>query len=328
MTGGRLVGLEGLRGIAALCVLAFHAAMIATGKSHGPAYLAVDFFFMLSGFIMARTYEQRFADGLSAGTFMVTRLRRLWPVMALGGLIGIPVLAGKLDEGLVMIVVLNLLLIPTPVDDEVFPLNGPAWSIFLELFANLAHVLVLRRLSTRTLAWWIALLLVPVTWMALDRGLAVGARPETMLLGIPRVLLPYSIGVLIWRLWEDAPPLHVSKLFAFAAMPVLFGGLAMIGGRSWVFDLLFVVLVCPLLIFGGMRLQGRMPMVAAAGAISFPLYAVHLPVLELAKASGAGVAVGVVLSLVVAGLVAALPPGALMRLLALPRSLALGLSRR
>jgi peptidoglycan/LPS O-acetylase OafA/YrhL len=328
MTGGRLVGLEGLRGIAALCVLAFHAAMIETGRSHGPAYLAVDFFFMLSGFIMARTYEQRFADGLGAGAFMAARLRRLWPVMALGGVIGIPVLAGKLDEGLVMIIALNLLLIPTPIDDEVFPLNGPAWSIFLELFANLAHVLVLRHLSTRTLAWWTALLLVPVTWMVMDHGLAVGARPETMLLGVPRVLLPYAIGMLIWRLWGDTPPLRVSKLFAFAAMPVLFGGLAMLGVRSWVFDLLFVVLVCPLLIAGGLRLQGRMPVVVAAGAISFPLYAVHLPILELAKARGAGVAVGVVLSLAVAGLVAALPHGALWRILALPRSLPLGLSRR
>ena len=129
-------------------------------------------------------------------------------------------------------VVLNLLLIPTPFDDEVFPLNGPAWSIFLELFANLAHVLVLSRLSTRTLAWWTALLLVPVTWMALDRGLAVGARPDTMLLGIPRVLLPYSIGVLIWRLWGDTPPLRVSRLFAFAAMPALFVLMARSGLRD------------------------------------------------------------------------------------------------
>ncbi len=95
--------------------------------------------------------------------------------------------------------------------------------------------------------------------MALDHGLAVGARPETMLLGIPRVLLPYAIGVLIWRLWGDTPPLRVSKLFAFAAMPVLFGGIAMIGGRSWVFDLLFVVLVCPLLIAGGLRLDPAIP---------------------------------------------------------------------
>ena len=311
MKADRLIGLEGLRGVAALCVLAFHSAMIATGFTLSNAYLAVDFFFMLSGFVMARTYERRFGEGLAAFGFLWGRLRRLWPPMALGGLIGIPLLASRLGGALAgnwgIVAALNLMLIPTPIGNVVFPLNGPAWSIFFELFANCLHVLVLRRLPTRGLALLVAGL-VPLALLVMPpASLDVGAHPESFLLGVPRVLLPYGMGMLVWRVWGDRPMLWMSPGFTFGAMPLLFGASALLHASSLRFDMVFVVVVCPLLLAGGLAYAGHSPLARLLGAISFPLYAVHLPILELADAHGLGVGAGIALSLGVAGLLAFAP---------------------
>src|SRR3954471_17744990 len=86
----RLAGLDGLRGIAAFSILIYHVIPVAAGEWRGNAYLAVDFFFMLSGYVMARTYEARLADGLPPAAFIAARFRRLWPTMFVAGMLGLP----------------------------------------------------------------------------------------------------------------------------------------------------------------------------------------------------------------------------------------------
>lgn len=91
--------LDGLRGVAALSVVVMHRHVwfgLEGWLAHG--YLAVDFFFMLSGYVMARTYEQRLSEGYGAWRFMAARYRRLWPVMALGTLFGAPLLALEYND--------------------------------------------------------------------------------------------------------------------------------------------------------------------------------------------------------------------------------------
>jgi peptidoglycan/LPS O-acetylase OafA/YrhL len=294
----RLPGLDLLRGIAALCVLGLHVEWIynLSPRLFAKSYLAVDLFFMLSGYVMARTYEPRMARGLAPLRFLLTRYRRLWPVMAIGCLIGLPKLFVDTPDPAVFTAAatLNLLLLPLPWKDLAFPMNIPAWSIFLELAANLLHAAVLWRLGLR---WLIALvaLAVPLTIWAGSRygDLDIGAHTNEYLASVPRITLSYVIGIIACRWWRDTPPLAVSPLLAFAAMPVLFIAASLLGMESWRFDVVFIVIACPLLIAGGLRYRpaegsSAAVMAAALGALSFPLYAVHMPVLEGMQRLGFG----------------------------------------
>jgi peptidoglycan/LPS O-acetylase OafA/YrhL len=286
---GRLPGLDLMRGIAALCVLALH--LHANFRDHpglfAKGYLAVDLFFMLSGYVMARTYEPRLVRGLSAVTFFVARYRRLWPIMAAGSLLGLPKLYSVTPDLSVFAAAaaFNLMLLPIPGRGPAFPLNIPAWSIYFELTANLVHGLLFWRLGGRWLAG-LALVCLPLTiWAGMAYGnLDFGGRTEQYLAGLPRTFLSYLIGIVLWRWWRDLPPLRVPPMLAFAALPAFFVLAWAMDWDGWIPDVAFVVLVCPLLIAGGLRFdrtEGRTAALAAAlGALSFPLYAVHMPVVE------------------------------------------------
>lgn len=303
MQSNRLQGLDALRGIASLCVLTFHAA----GTNSSNAYLAVDFFFMLSGYVMARTYEERLHAGMGTVGLLKARLVRLWPTMLLASLIGLPWLASWTPTNwLVLISIANLLLIPTPMLNRVFLLNGPAWSIFFELFANVVHGLILQRLNTRWLQLLLLLLIAVLAYFASRFTMEMGATPASFIGGVPRVLLSYSIGILLWRRWRDIPAFKVSTAFTFAAMPIAFLASAFVDGQSWQADLLFVLVVCPMLIAGGLKVATVPAPLRYLGILSFPLYAVHGPVLETSKMLGVSMWWGALLSFPIAAIVLAL----------------------
>ena len=285
---GRLEGLDALRGIAALCVLHFHTVWLLypDPKVTGKGYLAVDFFFMLSGYVMSRTYEHRFASGFGAARFMAARYRRLWPIMAIGALIGAPWLFPQLPDPAQFstVVIANLLLVPAAVGGVLYPLNVAAWSILAELGANLAHGLCFWRWRTR----WIALLaasLIPVLcWTGMTHGdLDVGASPDTIALGLVRALFAYCVGIVLWRWWQDRPVITVNPAIAFAAMPVLLLLSQIVPAGGWICDIAFVVLACPLLIAGGLTCTSTNGIIRWLGMISFPLYAINHPLLHWAQ---------------------------------------------
>jgi peptidoglycan/LPS O-acetylase OafA/YrhL len=285
----RIHGLDGLRGLAALGVVGFHAhtTFAAFPGWWAKGYLAVDFFMMLSGYVMARTYEARMAEGLGAGAFFKLRYRRLWLTMAIGSLLGIPYLWVMAGEPLRFAgsLLLNLALLPAPLNNELFPLNGPAWSIFYELLANLIHAALLWRLSNRALLVLAGFLLALLAAFARIKGdVDFGALAPHFGPAVVRSLAVYCCGVLLWRHWRDAPPLKVPPALPFLALPVLM--LAPFAALGWVYDILFLTLACPLLIAGGLRLQGAARLAAWSGALSFPLYAVHVPVLRGAALAG------------------------------------------
>ncbi|WP_375187023.1 acyltransferase family protein [Sphingobium yanoikuyae] len=301
---GRLIGFDGLRGIAALSVLLFHALTWATGAARGNGYLAVDFFFMLSGYVMARTYEARLGQELSTSAFVRARYRRFLPVMAMAGLIALPGFLLTNEMSLWPVALANLLLIPSLFAGRLYPLNGPAWSILLELFANMAHGLVLRRLSTRILVHVVLLSATLFAVVASRVGVDVGAQPASFLFGLPRVMCAYGMGVILWRWWRDRPTITVPPLAALVAMPLYFGIGTMIDADGWISGMVFILLICPLMLAGGLRWQRQSRWMTAAGALSFPLYAVHAPVCMTGLMLGVPVAGGVAASLVVAGLIA------------------------
>lgn len=258
-------------------------------------YLAVDLFFMLSGYVMARTYERRFAGGFTAGRFMIARYWRLWPIMAVGSLIGVPKLLSETTDwsGFAVSAGFNLLLLPVPASYLAFPLNIPAWSIFFELVANLFHAVALWRWGIR---WLIALVAITVP-LTIGVGLHygtfdLGAHTDHFFAALTRGMLSYVIGIVLWRWWRDEPVLPCPSLLAAAATlaAVLIAHFS--GFTDWWLDLAIILLLCPLLLAAGLAYHptGRAAIAVASGlgALSFPLYATHMPVLEGMRVLGYG----------------------------------------
>lgn len=287
---GRVHGLDGLRGIAALSVVGFHAhaTYAAFPDWWAKGYLAVDFFMMLSGYVMARTYEGRMASGLGTAGFVKLRYRRLWLTMAMGSLIGIPYLWwASGGEPLVFLTAfaLNLVLIPAPLNNQLFPLNGPGWSIFYELIANAVHAALLWRLSNRSLlALAVGLLVLLAAFARIKGDVDFGALAPHFGPALIRSLAAYTGGVLLWRWWQDKPGIAVPAAWPYVVLPLLM--LAPFAQFGWGFDLLFIAIVCPLLIAGGLQLKGAPRWAVWSGMLSFPLYAVHVPVLRTAHLAG------------------------------------------
>lgn len=282
----RLVGLDTLRGVAALLVLGFHVwSIFGVWPIFSRSFIAVDFFFMLSGYVLARTYEGRFEPV----RFVRSRFRRLAPTMAAGAIIGFAAFAwmGRTEP---LPFFAMLFFIPSFIDGVPFLLNRPAWSIFFEYVANLGHAAAFDRLSTRTLGA-MALACVIVLASTGESFDLMGARTSLFWLGFPRVALPYLIGIILWRTQKDKPR---------GTFPLALGGLVagMIPCLPWFMDLFFVLVLCPLIILCGLGgRHGRF-----LGDISFPLYAVHYPILQFVHWREFHPAVGIVVSLTVAAL--------------------------
>lgn len=297
MQDDRQHGLDALRGIAAFLVLFGHAAPMAGNVDLSIcAYLAVDLFFVLSGYVMARCYERKLADKLSETEFLIIRLKRIWPTMAVGAILSVTLwwVCFPLPATMVILLLSTLLFIPnlTP-GQAAFPLNVPVWSILFELVANFLHATVFRHLNARQL---IAIALVSVSVIMLFQVTPnSGWQADGLWLGMPRVLVGYCIGIVIWRLQQGRTFCPVwPVLIAFPIAVVLASGL---GDSSLWVDWLFMLVIAPLcVLLGGARVAWPR-MAAWAGELSFPLYAVHSPVIVFTSARGYGMVVGIAASI-------------------------------
>jgi peptidoglycan/LPS O-acetylase OafA/YrhL len=302
-TGGRYQTLDGLRGLAALAVAIFHVRPLVSPYFPG-GYLAVDLFFCLSGFVLAHAYDRKLASSMSFGEFARVRLIRLWPMYvvgaALGAVLGL-VLAAKPAAAppphLAATIGLSVLFLPTW-GPRLYPFDGPAWSLLLELGVNAAYALLFLRLTTRRLLVLVGLAGVGIFIQALRHGsTAAGATWGSLPLGICRSTYGFFLGVLICRFRRRMPavpiPGIVLAVVLLAAMefapPKAVHGL---------YDADFVLVVAPLIVLIGSQAR---PWRGAAtlGQISYPLYAIHWPLLVLVGMA-AREAVGPMLAAVVA----------------------------
>lgn len=165
--------LDGLRGVAALMVIIFHLFETHSQGNHliqiiNHGYLAVDFFFMLSGFVIGYAYDDRW-NKMTLGTFFKRRIIRLHPMVIMGSIVGaalfyfqksscFPQIEHTSVGTLLLIMLLGCTLLPLPLKwdvrgwTEMHPLNGPAWSLYYEYIANILYALVIRRFSKKALA--------------------------------------------------------------------------------------------------------------------------------------------------------------------------------
>ena len=159
--------LDGLRGVAALAIVVFHfmewVFPDASKNFIGHGFLAVDFFFCLSGFVIGYAYDDRLGK-MGIGEFFKSRLIRLHPLVILGSVLGLIALlvdpfgdhAALHSAGSIFLLFLtSVFVVPYPVMQErsynLFSLNAPAWSLFWEYVANIIYAFVLVRLGRRAL---------------------------------------------------------------------------------------------------------------------------------------------------------------------------------
>lgn len=300
----RLEALDGLRGIAALAVVLWHVhlyALIGVKPFATHAYLAVDLFFMISGFILAHAYGERLERGHGLGIFLKARLTRLYPLYALGAGLGfIAFLMAKPVEaqgigalGFVLLSLLASAFLPWVFGGRdgvnAFPLNPPSWSLSLELWGNLAYGAFARRLGPRALVCIIALSAAVLIEMAvLGDGLNYGWRQGDVWLGWPRFVFAFSVGLGLHRLWASGRlKLPRTPDWALALVLAVALTLPAAGGLNGLADLLTVLVLFPLLVAlaVGARSSQRWSGPLAFGArISYPLYAIHAAVVAGVRA--------------------------------------------
>lgn len=308
--------LDGLRGVAALLVVLYHVFECFDWSPAPHGYLAVDFFFVLSGFVIGYAYDDRWKPAagtnrprLTLGGFFRRRLIRLHPMVVAGAVIGAVcfLLQGSVRwDGshvriiLVMVAMLyGMFMVPlwpgaradVRGNGEMFPLNGPNWSLFFEYIGNIFYALLLRRLPTRWLAAVAAVMGCLLTHIALRDGyLGVGWSMVDggFWSGSVRMLFPYTIGMLLAREFRPGKVRHAFWLCSLVivgvgCLPLLWGEMSpLING---LYDAICVVFVFPLLVWVGaseLNMDTNTTRVSAfLGNLSYPLYAVHYPLMYL-----------------------------------------------
>ncbi len=296
---GRLGSLDGLRGVAALAVVLFHVC-IPLGAIVAPnGYLAVDFFFLLSGYVLALAYDKRLRGDLSATSFFAIRLARLYPLLFLGVGLGIglgvvryaPFLRGAGAEQFVGTAISNLLILPIgklsyASDHPLFAFNAPVWSLFWELAVNVIYAAIASRLGPKGLGSLIVCSGGALIAVALTHGsLQAGAEAASFGAGAARVGFSFFVGVAMHRLLKHGAQPRLGAGAALAAggllSAVLFSPMLI---ESRLFDPLVVIVVFPMILLVALRgeLQGRgRRTLLFVGDLSYPLYLTHFPIMQL-----------------------------------------------
>jgi peptidoglycan/LPS O-acetylase OafA/YrhL len=276
----RFEALDGLRGVAALGVLAIH-----TGASlhldfiarHG--YLAVDFFFVISGFVIASAYEARLVAGGWRLGFIRARVVRLWPLLVIGTAIGFLVWRAPDQSWLTLALLLlaGLFLIPTSSHNSLYQFDPPAWSLLYEVVVNLAYAGLIRFVTTRRLILLAAAAGVVHAAFTIYSGRGDrGPIPHEWPFAVVRAVFSFSMGLLIYRL---RPRIRIPVLPATAVLAAIFF-IPPWHGASWISDLAAVFIAFPLIVAGAVNADGG-PVSRISGRLSYPLYVTHLSVLPL-----------------------------------------------
>ena len=316
--------LDGLRGVAAILVLIYHifegfafaestngeGSGLITTLNHG--HIAVDFFFILSGFVISYAYDDRWGK-MSLGGFFKRRLIRLHPMLIMGAVVGVIsfLLTGCQQwsgdvtpiSWVMIALLLTIFMVPAlpglPYEvrgnGEMFPLNGPMWSLFFEYIGNILYALVIRRLSTKLLAVLTAILGVLHAWIFVGDlsgydSVGIGWTIDTINFwgGLVRMLFPFSMGMLLARTFKPREVkgafwICSAMLIAVFAVPYIAKSGAI--SLNSLYEVVCIAVIFPFIVWlgacgkGGDNYTGRIN--NFLGELSYPLYIVHYPIMYI-----------------------------------------------
>lgn len=301
--------LDGLRGVAAIIVVTFHLTEpLGTGHldilvNHG--YLAVDFFFLLSGFVIGYAYDDRWPE-MTIGSFFKRRTERLQPMVILGmtlGAIGFyytdstiwPLIHTVPIWKMLLVMFIGYTVLPVPLSldirgwQEMHPLNSVGWSLFFEYIANILYAVGIRKFSTKAMSVLVFIAAAALAHLAITspNGDVSGGwtlNPEQLRVGITRTIFPFFAGLLLSR---TAKPARIKNAFLWCSMLIaLTLYMPRIGGaeRVWLngmYESVVIIAVFPLIVWLGasaVRQSATEHRICKfLGDISYPLYLVHYP---------------------------------------------------
>lgn len=304
--------LDGLRGVAALTVICFHIfEAFATSHldqkiNHG--YLAVDFFFILSGFVIGYAYDDRMKK-ISVFEFIKRRFIRLHPMVLFGSVVGAVIFYSqgcsvwdvtKVSAMMLLVAtIMSALLIPATVGTEIrgvgemYPLNGPSWSLFFEYIGNILYIFFIRKLPTKALLTLVLLAGTGLAGFAIfgsygDICVGYSLTGDNMLGGTLRLLFSFSAGLLLSRVFR---PINVKGAFWIGGIAIItLSAIPRIGGSEnlWMnglYDTICVLLIFPIIVYigasGKTTHKFTLRITKFLGDISYPLYMVHYPFIYL-----------------------------------------------
>ena len=320
--------LDGLRGVAALIVVAFHLFEVYSHArpenqilNHG--YLAVDFFFVLSGFVIGYAYDDRW-NKMTVKDFFKRRLIRLHPMLIMGTLIGAlffyfaaspacPLIETAPWWQFLLLVILGCTMLPALVSwdirgwQETNPLDGPSWSLLYEYIANILYALVIRRFSKTILI----LFVVGSAFFTLDLTLnldvfgvlaprdyakytVIGGwsiTPTQMYIGFARLLYPFFMGLLLFKVNKL---IKVKQGFWWCSLlTTIILVFPRIGGEEhgWmngVYEAICIIILFPMIVVMGagstITEKRSLELCKFLGEISYPLYITHYPLVYMQTA--------------------------------------------
>ena len=312
--------LDGLRGVAALLVVFYHifeGLSFAAGGTpittinHG--YLAVDFFFILSGFVIGYAYDDRLGKTMTTGNFFKRRLIRLHPMIIMGVILGAIafLIQGSVQwdgkhvaiSAVMLSTLCAMFFIPALPgaryevrgNGEMFPLNGPCWSLFFEYIGNILYALFIRRLSNKALTIVVVLLGVALASFAIfdvsgygNIGVGWTLDGVNFIGGLLRMLFPFSMGMLLSRNFK---PMKLRGAFwictlimiALFAVPYLEGTESIC--TNGIYEAFCIIIAFPILLWigaSGTTTDKKSTQICKfLGDISYPIYVIHYPFMYL-----------------------------------------------
>lgn len=306
--------LDGLRGVAAVTVVMFHLFETFSGGDHtkqiiNHGYLAVDFFFVLSGFVIGYAYDDRW-NKMSLIGFFKRRLIRLHPMIIIAMVIGavtfylqdsspFPIIHTVPVWKLLLVMLIGFTLIPVGQSldirgwGEMHPLVGPAWTLFFEYIGNLLYALFIRGFSNIVLTVFVVITAVALIHLAVTstQGDVIGGWSmewTQFRIGLTRLCYPFFAGLLLSRI---AKPARIKHSFFWCSLLLLaFLVTPRVGGHEhlwWngLYDSLTIIIVFPFIVYLGASGEVKENISSRIsnflGEISYPIYIIHYPFIYL-----------------------------------------------
>jgi peptidoglycan/LPS O-acetylase OafA/YrhL len=294
---GHFVALDAVRGLAALVIVIYHLLeLFGIHTVFTGSYLAVDLFFLMSGFVIAFSYDARILDrSMSFWRFVQVRAIRLYPLYLVACMLGATYYASKIVLATADAPTLSQLALSTPATALILPVWGgqkwglgnypyapAAWSLSLEFWFNLLYALVVIRWRTPVLAILAGASFLVLCLEAFSAGsVDLGWSIATLLGGSARFWFSFTAGVILFRITRAERP-ALSGWWMWLAVPVFL--FVAIPVSAVAIQLVWVGLIFPGFVYIATRinLSGNAAWLADhLGRQSYGIYILHGPVMML-----------------------------------------------